>query len=214
MLFGALNARLLTTEIHRWCPSRVSEMNTYSSDSQGLSLLNIGSAEDQHSPYASVAVELKLLRAWLVFRIELRPSQGSKPKKLKIPYNIAGRKAHYTNSQEWMTFETALTMLRRGEFDGLGIVIDERFGIVGYDADSCIVNGTISVAAREHIATLNSYTEESFSGTGLHCLAYGTLPPEGRKSDGFEMYCDQRFFVVTGRHLSGTPSHSKIGKPR
>ena len=117
---------------------------------------------------------------------------------LKIPYNIAGRKADYTNSRDWMTFQAAYTMLARGRFDGLGIVIDSRFGIVGYDADSCISNGTISVTAREHIATLNSYTEESFSGTGLHCLAYGALRPKGRKSDRFEMYCDRRFFVVTG----------------
>src|SRR5450755_1131346 len=104
-----------------------------------------------------------------------------------------------------MTFEDALTMLRRGQYDGLGIVIDRRFRIVGYDADSCISTGTISETAREHSATLSTYTEESLSGTGIHCLAYGTLPPKGRKSTGFEMYCDRRFFVVTGRQVAGTP---------
>jgi putative DNA primase/helicase len=156
--------------------------------------------------YDSVPVELKALRSWLPFRIECRWSKDHRPQKMKVPYNIAGRKADYTNPSEWMTFRAAVTMLRRGDYDGLGIVIDRRFGIVGYDADSCIANGTISETAREHIATLNTYTEESLSGAGIHCLAYGTLPALGRKSDGFEMYCDRRFFVVTGRHLPSTPS--------
>jgi len=124
----------------------------------------------------------------------------------KIPYNIADRRADYTNWRDWMTFDTAWTMLRRGGYDGLGIVLDRRLGIVGYDADSCISNGAISEAARQHIGILNTYTEESLSGTGIHCLAYGTLPAKGRRSDGFEMYSDRRFFVVTGRHVSGTPS--------
>jgi putative DNA primase/helicase len=181
-------------------------MNTYSLERTGRSSLDTGMANDEPWPYASVPVELKALRAWLPFKIERRPGQSDKPKTLKIPYNIAGRKADHTNSRNWMTFEDAYTMLCRGKYDGLGVVLDRQFGIVGYDADSCISNGTISGTARQHIATLNSYTEESLSGTGVHCLAYGTLPPQGRKSNGFEMYSDRRFFVVTGRHVPGTPN--------
>jgi primase-polymerase (primpol)-like protein len=98
----------------------------------------------------------------------------------------------------------AYTMLGRSEYDGLGIVIDGRSGIVGYDADSCISDGAISPQAFEHIKILDTYTEESFSGAGIHCVAYGALPPQGRKRGRFEMYGDKRFFVVTGRHLRGT----------
>jgi predicted transcriptional regulator len=184
-------------------------MSAYALRIQSKDLLGCVSNDDEHCRYDSVPIELKALRAWLPFRIKLRLSQDDKPKKLKVPYNIAGRKADYTNPREWMTFEGALTMLHRGDYDGIGIVIDRRFGIVGYDADSCIANGTISETAREHIATLSTYTEESFSGTGIHCLAYGTLPHIGRKSEGFEMYCDKRFFVVTGRHVAGTPKRIK-----
>jgi putative DNA primase/helicase len=115
---------------------------------------------------------LKVLRIWIPFRIERRPSQSGKSKMLKIPFNIAGCRADYTNSREWMTFEAAETMRRRGTYDGLGIVIDHRFGIVGYDADSCISDGAISSIAREHIAALNTDTEVSLSGAGLHCLAF------------------------------------------
>ena len=44
--------------------------------------------------------------------------------------------------------------------------------------------------ARNHFATLNTYTETSFSGTGVHCLAYGSLPPDGRKRDGDDGHSD------------------------
>jgi len=43
------------------------------------------------------------------------------------------------------------------------------------------------------------------SGTGIHVLVRGELPPGRRMRDGFEMYSDRRFFVVTGRHVAGTP---------
>ena len=178
---------------------------THSPRSRDRCLLDIGSA-DERSRYARVPIELKLLRAWLPFRTELRLSKSGNPETLKIPYNVADRKAHYTNPRQWMTFDDAYTMLRRGCYDGLGIVLDQRFGIVGYDADSCISHGKISETALRHITTLNSYAEESYSGTGCHCLAYGTLPPYGRKGEGLEMYCHLRFFVITGRHIPGTPS--------
>jgi len=160
--------------------------------------------------YAAVPLELKLLPAWLVFRIEAK--EGGKPK--KVPCNIAGRKADFTNDSEWMPFETALQMMRRGGYDGVGIALDKRFGLVGYDADSCIVDGALSEEARQHVATLNSYTEVSLSGTGIHVLARGDLPREGRKRNGFEMYCHGRFFVVTGRHVRGTPNRIEHRQPQ
>jgi putative DNA primase/helicase len=83
-----------------------------------------------------------------------------------------------------MTFDAALQMIRRGGYDGIGIVLDRSFGLVGYDADVCINGGTISETARKHIAARNSYTEISLSGSGLHVLARGELPPGRRKRDG------------------------------
>jgi len=152
--------------------------------------------------YAAVPLELKRLRAWLPFRIEASRNSG---KKKKVPYQVADRKANFTNPGAWMTFDAALLMMGRGGYDGIGIVLDRSFGLVGYDADACINDGIISDTARNHIAVLNSYTETSVSGTGIHVLVRGELPPGRRMRDGFEMYSDRRFFVVTGRHVAGTP---------
>src|SRR5215470_19213663 len=96
---------------------------------------HIASAENEHCPFASVPVELKELRAWLPFKTQRRTGKDGKDKMQKVPYNVGGRKADYTNPREWMMFEAALRMIRRGEYDGLGFVIDRRSGIVGYDAD-------------------------------------------------------------------------------
>jgi hypothetical protein len=157
---------------------------------------------DAKCNYTSLPLELTRLRAWLPFRMQFK--EGGKPK--KVPYNIAERRANFTDPHEWMTFEAAIRMMCRGGYDGIGIVLDERFGLVGYDADSCVVDGVISETVKRHVAMLDSYTEMSFSGTGIHVLARGQLPTSGRRNNGFEMYSNRRFFVVTGRHLAETPT--------
>jgi primase-polymerase (primpol)-like protein len=44
------------------------------------------------------------------------------------------------------------------------------------------------------------------SKTGVHILAYGDLPPSGRRRNGVELYPTAHYFVVTGEHLAGTPT--------
>src|SRR5262249_17909008 len=48
--------------------------------------------------------------------------------------------------------------------------------------------------------------EISPSGTGVHILVRGHLPPGGRKRDWVEIYSEARYFTVTGRYVVGTPS--------
>jgi hypothetical protein len=57
----------------------------------------------------------------------------------------------------------------------------------------------------EIVAHLNSYTEASPSGTGIHIIIRGALPP-GRRLQGLvEMYDTARFFTMTGDHIISTP---------
>jgi hypothetical protein len=51
---------------------------------------------------------------------------------------------------------------------------------------------------------VDSYSEVSLSGTGIHIIARGSVPA-GRKVDGVEIYSSRRCFVMTGQHLDGTP---------
>ena len=149
--------------------------------------------------YDAVPTELKALNIWLPFRTSPR----SNGKLNKAPYDRNGGKASYTDPAEWMSYEECLDRLHAAKYDGLGIVIMKQLGIVGVDFDDCDSGNDFKV--RERIAVLNTYTEVSFSGAGVHCLAYGHLPPQGRKRPDIEMYDDSRYFVVTGNHLAGTP---------
>ena len=55
-------------------------------------------------------------------------------------------------------------------------------------------------------ASLDSYTEISPSGTGVHILALGTLPLGRRKAGPVEMYADGRYFTMTGQQVADTPN--------
>ena len=59
--------------------------------------------------------------------------------------------------------------------------------------------------AAEIVQSLNSYTELSPSGTGLHILTYGQLPGKGIHT-AIEMYGQDRFTTITTNHLAGTPA--------
>src|SRR5260370_5495941 len=56
------------------------------------------------------------------------------------------------------------------------------------------------------IHELSSYTEISPSGTGVHIVLRGDLPPGGRRQGHVEIYADGRYFTVTGRHVEGSPT--------
>lgn len=59
--------------------------------------------------------------------------------------------------------------------------------------------------AREIVDRLQSYTEISPSGRGVHILIKGRVPPGGNKKGKVEMYSQARYFTMTGHHLKGAP---------
>ena len=81
---------------------------------------------------------------------------------------------------------------------------------MGVDLDGCInpETGEVTPAARALVDELDSYTEISPSGRGLHIFVEATLPPGRRVAHdlGIEMYGQGRFFTITGRRLNDTPA--------
>jgi primase-polymerase (primpol)-like protein len=67
------------------------------------------------------------------------------------------------------------------------------------------INGT---KLNYYIDKLNSYTEISPSGTGVHIYTKAKLPSTGRRKNNIEFYNSGRYFTVTGWHLEGTPPRS------
>ncbi|MBE9913679.1 DUF3987 domain-containing protein [Paenibacillus donghaensis] len=108
-----------------------------------------------------------------------------------------------------MSFQTAIETLQNSQaeqFDGIGFVFKEGGGLTGIDLDKCINpnTGAIETWAEDIIASMDSYTEFSVSGTGFHIIVKGTLPEKRNKKDKIEMYDSKRFFVVTG-NVVGEP---------
>lgn len=79
-------------------------------------------------------------------------------------------------------------------------------GLCGIDIDHCRDpdTGVLSDMAREIIDGMQTYAEESPSGTGVHLLFTGQKPAGAcRKSSiGLEMYDGGRYFTVTGKALN------------
>src|ERR1039458_4515071 len=159
-------------------------------------------APETTNQYSQVPFCLKAMRIWLPFRTNPRPSGGLN----KIPQNRQGRPAKYTDPSTWMSYEEAVAQSQRTGYSGVGIMLHKELGVMGIDFDHCIVDGVLDPEVEGWVAKLNTYTELSFSGEGLHSLAYGKLPWKANRSGKVEMYTDARFFVVTGRQMTGTPN--------
>jgi putative DNA primase/helicase len=154
-----------------------------------------------------VLLELQDLPQWVVWRAEL---EDGKPK--KVPYNpqyyhlshIQPR-ASVKIPKSWGTLDQALTALTSGHYSGLGFMITPPLVMIDLDHSFDRTTHTITDPnAQEIVQSLNSYTELSPSGTGLHILTYGQLPGKGIHPT-IEMYGQERFTTITTQHLEGTP---------
>jgi hypothetical protein len=164
---------------------------------------------------------LTVLPQWILWRGADRVNQQTGEVKLsKVPINPQTlAHADTTDPRTWGTLRHCVTALPcaleewaqeagpqyRG--GGLGFVFTETDPYCGIDLDGCVSpdTGTIAPWAQTHVDALRSYTEVTPSGTGLHILVQGTLPPQGRKKGQVEMYTYARFFTMTGWHVAGTP---------
>jgi putative DNA primase/helicase len=147
--------------------------------------------------------ELRPLDRWIVWK-EVWRSDRDKPD--KVPCNpLTGRAASVTSTHTGKSLEIALRRLGKGRHDGLGLIL--RPPMVGVDLDNCRdpLTGRIEPWALEIVEKLDSYTEISPTGTGLHTLSRGVLP-RAVKTKRVEMYWEGRYFTNTGKHLDGTPT--------
>lgn len=141
---------------------------------------------------------------WVCWRRQEREDRTT-----KVPINPAtGRFASTTDADTWGDFEAARAYATDGPVDGLGFVFSEADPFVGIDLDDCRDpdTGALADIAHEIVERVDSYTEVSPSGTGVHVLAAGPAPEGRNRHDAVECYATARFFTMTGAHLSETPA--------
>lgn len=171
--------------------------------------------------WANLPAELRELRRWVLWRTEEREG---KPTKVPVRADN-GFHAKANNQATWTTFEKAKEAFEKGtgRAEGVGFVFSRASDVTGIDLDHCLdPSGEIDPWAKAYTDRLNSYTEISPSGTGLHVfvIAPDGIPKTGAdggrkeefEGDGYqpdaaiEMYSNKRFFTMTGNRLDQYPA--------
>ena len=151
--------------------------------------------------YENIPDELRQLKHWCCYK--LIPDETRQGKYKKTPMNpFTGGNGQSNNTSTWSTFNVAMDAIKKFNFDGLGFYFaNGYFGvdIDGIDDDiTAYKNGDTDNIVYEFINTLQSYSEYSISGKGLHIICKGELPKTGRRKGNVEMYSSGRFFCMTG----------------
>src|SRR5262245_25523307 len=143
--------------------------------------------------YAALPAELASLNQWILWRGRLDQQPDGSTRYQKIPTNPQSMmNADTTNPLTWSDLETAYAALPvaleewEGQPDyyggGVGFVFTARDPYVGIDFDHVIdATGHLAPHAQAWVERLASYTEITPSGTGLHVIVRGTLPPRHRR---------------------------------
>lgn len=151
--------------------------------------------------YNDIPQELKECRQWICH-------------KDKIPKSpLYDGNARTTDPNTWGSFEQAVGAVSKYGYSGIGFVFTTNSPYCGIDIDHCINadTGELNEKAADIVNVMDSYTELSPSGTGLHIIYKGALHKEWKKKvnnalgEGvhLEMYQTERYFTVTGNAYNG-----------
>jgi Protein of unknown function (DUF3987)/Primase C terminal 2 (PriCT-2) len=184
---------------------------------------------------AAIPAPMKQRDQWVLFALVEEATASGELKLTKVPLNartLGG--ASSTNSSTWSAIDRCLKSLpgalHRWEQDpsslfntinkhratppvhqvlrgaGLGFVFSESDPFTFVDIDHSVdERGGIAPWAQEIVDTLQSYTQTSVSGTGLHVFIAATMPSGGKQKGDLQMWDHGRFCAMTGRHLPETP---------
>lgn len=165
------------------------------------------------SDYAKVPSELKGMPQWVGYVLHYNEAKNKIDKIPINPHNKRNAKSNDATTWGWYeaavsavgteaTYRAADGKLHKKAIDGIGIMFaNDLFGV---DLDDVVQDGQLTAEAQDIVNTLDSYTEYSPSGNGVHILCLGKLPEGERHVGSYECYETGRYFTVTGRSL--TPS--------
>jgi hypothetical protein len=150
--------------------------------------------------YANIPTELKRLDQWVCWKYHT----NEKGQRTKIPITPDTNKyASPTDPTTWRSYVAAVANKKQ---DGIGFVFTADDEFCGIDLDHSVHKGYALPWAFTIIREMQSYTEISPSGTGLHIIVQGKLPKGKRvaKGDGVEIECydTARYLCFTG-HVVG-----------
>ena len=161
---------------------------------------------NENNMLSKIPQTLKQLPRWILWRLETRDGAQT-----KVPYRTDGVRASCTNPNDWTDFATASRAFDPRKYNGLGYVLKREDNIVCIDLDNCFRDdGQICDEAMRIVQMMNSWTEISQSGKGLHIFVRGKKPTDKaratpREFKSLEVYDNDRYIALTGTHLPNTP---------
>lgn len=145
---------------------------------------------------STIPTELTERDQWVMWRLEERDGKPT-----KIPYTVDGDRASTIDPTTWASFATAQDAAQALDAAGIGFVFTAGDPYVGVDLD------TFDEDAAAIVDRLDSYTERSVSGRGVHVIVRANLNGHPRNRRGpLEVYDAGRYFVCTGKHVDRTPT--------
>jgi putative DNA primase/helicase len=160
-----------------------------------------------HPNLKAVPKELQQYPQWVVWKAVEKIKRDGTVKITKVPYNPkTGKPASTKKRGDWGTFDQACEALLMDGYTGIGFVFTADDPFVGIDLDNCVDEfGSLRSDARRAVDELQSFTERSPSGKGLHIICKGELPGGGHCDNkaGREMYQEGRYFTITADIVEG-----------
>ncbi|SFR57487.1 hypothetical protein SAMN05216203_1506 [Marinobacter daqiaonensis] len=157
--------------------------------------------------WSAVPMELQEYPQWVPWKAVTITKRDGTKKVTKVPYNPKTRKKASTSKREhWGTFDDVCMAYMMGGYAGIGFVFTADDPFVGVDLDNCFdESGNLRDDVRRAVDELQSFTERSPSGKGLHIICKGKLPGKGHcdSKAGREMYQEGRFFTITADVVEG-----------
>ena len=145
--------------------------------------------------------EMRAYKNWVAWRLETVGGRET-----KIPYSpMTGCKARSNDASTWSSLRRAAARVETGGYSGIGFMLSDS-PYVCVDLDDCLDGGEKEAWAAGIVAALDSYTEVSQSGRGLHIFGRANIE-RGRRNERIEVYPDKRFIAMTGNIYEG---HSEI----
>lgn len=155
----------------------------------------------------AVPEELRQYLQWVVWKAAKITKHDGTVKITKVPFNPKTGKPASTNRRgDWGTFDEACEAQIMDGYTGIGFVFTADDPFVGIDLDNCVdESGSLRSDARRAVDELQSFTEKSPSGKGLHIICKGDLPGGGHcdNKTGREMYQEGRYFTITADVVEG-----------
>jgi putative DNA primase/helicase len=131
--------------------------------------------------------------------------------KRKLPINPETGYSTNITSNHWDYKAAELGYNKFKHIVGIGIILGKTSAgtLCGLDIDDCVnEKNEIAFEAKRIIQKLDTYTEISPSGKGLHCLFFASKPGSKCKSSdlkwckALEIYDKDRYFTFTGNNIT------------